>query len=75
MIIKTLSDWQIGALKGYFFLATVTKIGLIEETGVLIVEYMRDGIPNVTNIPRYPNMSSEETEFEIIQPKQLTCIK
>lgn len=71
MTIRTLSDWQIGQLRGYFTLATILKIGIVQENGDMIIE-IRDSNyqPQTINIPRN-DLLVKDAEFEIIQPKQL----
>lgn len=70
-----LTNYQLEKLKGYFSLCSVVKLGLIDETGDLIIEFYPvlggDGGLHTIKITRQKEISADETEFEIIQPKLL----
>lgn len=71
MTIRVLSDFQLGQLRGYFIVSHIIKMGIVQETGDLVIEYQGiDHQPQSISIPRN-DLLCAEAEFEIIQPKQL----
>lgn len=49
----------------------INEIGLIDESGDLVIEFLQNGRLQTISIPKCKNVSFEEGVFEIIQPKQL----
>lgn len=72
MTVRQLSEHQLHQLNAYFTLTSILKIGLVLESGDLIIEFRDSNYqPQTTTIPRN-DLLAKDAEFEIIQPKQLT---
>lgn len=69
-----LSDYQVVQLQHYCSICKVHKIGIIKETGEIILEYSNAFFKSdlkTVKIPKVKADNSEVAEFEIIQPKLL----
>lgn len=76
--VRTFSDYQIVELKKMFDFYIIEKIGRIDESGDLFIQYRGgdgyEGVVKSTSIPMNPffkKHDAQDTSFEIIEPKQI----
>lgn len=78
MTITLLSKHQIAVLGGYYKLFdNILKVGLVKETGDVIIEFAGScSEPKTASILKInpESQNTTDAEFEIIQPKQLIWI-
>ena len=72
MTIKQLSGYQVEQLRHYFMLVYLTKFGINEDNGDVIIEYQNNLSREMNTIAIPRNELLTDAEFEIIQPKQIS---
>jgi hypothetical protein len=77
MTVRTLTSYQLIELSGYFALTEVLKLGRVDETGNIIIEYValhskNRAIQTKSIPPQQEAKETENTEYEVLTPKQLT---